>query len=200
MWKDVGPLDLLSQQVVCLSSFWVRAQGSRWQSSPGLGETDVLMHLIVFPFFLAVVAIKPRACACQPNSISWAAWLLTFLIGDLIALSGQLGGVRDNQGKTPLLLVDLMSLGRQGGTPITFLSVFTVAADGRANQVRTEDNNMIDLLDEICPYAISNWPLVLRLLEIGDWRIYNAGSSFHMRGNWRPKKNLFMERERWGSR
>lgn len=104
-------------------------------------------------------------------------------MGDLIALSGQLGGVGDNQGKMPLLLVDLMSLGRQGETPVTFLSVFTVAADGRANQVRTEDNSMVDLLDKICPYAISNWPLALRLLEIGDWRIYNAGSSFHMRGN-----------------
>lgn len=104
-------------------------------------------------------------------------------MGDLIALSGQFGGVGDNQKKMPLLLIDLMSLGRQGETPSRFLSVLLVAADGRADQVCTEDNSMIDLLDEICPYVISNLPSALGLLGIADWRVYNAGSLFHMRGN-----------------
>ena len=88
-------------------------------------------------------------------------------MGDLIVLSGQFGGMGDNQKKIPLLLIDLLSLGRQGESPITFLYVLLVA-DSRADQVCTEDNSMTDLLDEICPYAIPNLPSALGLLGIAD--------------------------------
>lgn len=75
----------------------------------------------------------------------------------MIALSGQFGGVEDNQGKSPLLLIDLMSLLRQGEISI-IISVFTAADGGRADQVCTKDNSTIDSLDEICPCNTSNLP------------------------------------------
>lgn len=107
----------------------------------------------------------------------------------------------DNQGKMPLLFIDLMSLGRQGETPITFLSVFVVAADGRADQVCTEDNSMIDLLAEICPYAISNLPSALGLLGIADWTVYDAVSFLVSYARKLKAKNkiYLWRREGWGS-